>query len=422
MWIEFIHWISWLFPEELWVLIGPVLLVYGPRYALGQWCMCVWDTLRGRLEPPDLSAAYCPTVCVILTGYNEQDTIVGTLDSLCGGYPKLEIIVVDDGSTDQTFNLVRRFIQDRKGIRLLGKPRRAGKSSSFNYALRYTQAEIIVNVDADSELGPNAIRRVVEPFRNPRVGAVSGCVLVRDPFKSVMSWVQAFEYLLGIFVGRMFSHRMNILSIASGAFSAFRREALVRVGGWDPGPGEDGDITFKLLKAGYLVRFAPYAECLTSVPTNWGWLFRQRRRWNTCEIRNRCRKHIDLLYFWQKHFRLSNALMLLDSLFFQIGMVYVFWFAVLWCVVYEGFHNATVLILAYLITSLMFLLQMLVVLAYSSHRLHDARVALAFPLMPAYYLFLKFVHVVAFTEELILRRSFHDDFCPLRVRQATWRW
>jgi len=426
MLIDFVQWTCALNPDEIWILVSSFLLADGCRYALVQWAVCLWDTAKEGLGSLQTSANqqthYCPSVCVILTGYNEQENIEANLHSLWGSYPKLEIIMVDDGSTDQTFTLARRFIQGRLGIRLLGKPRRGGKSSSFNFALQYTSAEIVVNMDTDTEIAADAIWRIVTPFRDPRVGVVSGCVLVRNSYTNLLTWLQALEYLLGIFIGRMVSHRLNVLSIASGALAAFRRTALLRVGGWDPGPGEDGDITIRIRKAGYLAAFAPHAQCMTSVPTNLWWLFKQRQRWNRSVIRNRCRKHIDIMCFWKKHFNLSNMLMLLDTWIFHLGILYVFWLTVLWFAVNAGFRNWRFIVLGYLLSITFFGIQILVVLSYSTNRWRDIRITLVFPFMPAYYLFLKTARVIAFTDELLFRPSFKDTFCPFRVREATWRW
>jgi poly-beta-1,6-N-acetyl-D-glucosamine synthase len=185
-----------------------LLLTDTPRYALTKIYLCgrdwlthTWRWLRGQDEVARFS--HCPSVCAIVAGYNEADTIASTLASLWQTYPKLEIIIVDDGSKDAMAANARRFAANHAGVMVLSRPDRGGKSSAMNFALRYTQAEVIVVIDADSELGPNALWEIVQPLRNERVGAVAGSVVVRNPFASLATWFQAYEYVSTIFVGRM---------------------------------------------------------------------------------------------------------------------------------------------------------------------------------------------------------------------------
>jgi hypothetical protein len=265
---DWIHWLSALHPEQLRAFLIGLLLTDGPRYALSRIAFCLWDCgaglwrgLWGRARR--LEFRHCPSVCVILAGHNEADTIEATLGSVWGSYPRLEIIVVDDGSADAMAQLSQQFARTHAGVLVLSRSDRGGKSSAMNMALPYTRAEVVLVVDSDSHLGPAAIWEMVQPFRDPRVGAVSGTVLARNPFTGLATWTQAYEYLSSIFVGRLIAARLGILGIVSGAFGAFRREVLDRCRGWDAGPPEDLDLTLFIRKAGYRIAFAPYAECYT---------------------------------------------------------------------------------------------------------------------------------------------------------------
>src|SRR5262249_39529591 len=156
------------------------------------WARSTWGWCVGRPGPEPF--AYCPTVCAIIAGHNEEEVIASTLATVWGSYPKLEIIVIDDGSTDRMAELATRFARTHPGVLVLSRPERGGKSSAMNSALPYTQAEVIAVIDADSELGPNAIWEIVQPLRDPTVGAVAGNVVVRNPFESLATWLQAYEY------------------------------------------------------------------------------------------------------------------------------------------------------------------------------------------------------------------------------------
>jgi biofilm PGA synthesis N-glycosyltransferase PgaC len=427
MFTDWIHWLSSLHPDELWLVLGGLLLVDGPRYAISQILMCLWDCARSciatfRPAPVDETPRYCPTVCVVLAGYNEAKTIDATLHSLWGSYPNLQIIVVNDGSLDVMLDVARNFAASHSGVLVLTRDRRGGKSSALNSALPYTDAEIIVTVDTDSHLAPGALWEIVQPLRDPTVGAVSATVRARNAFTNLVTWLQTYEYLQTIFVGRLLAARLGMLGIVSGAFGAFRREALERVGGWDVGPGEDGDLTLRIRKIGYNIAFAPDAQCYSNVPTTWRQLFNQRRRWDRTIITFECRKHIDMAYFWQPHFRWSELLLLSERWFFNIVCLYGLWGYLAWLLWGLPEQAPFVLLSLYLCYVCCEIVGSLSVLYYTQTFWRDAATCLIFPLVPLYQVFLKAASVVAVTEELLFRQSFRDNFVPQHVRDATWHW
>jgi cellulose synthase/poly-beta-1,6-N-acetylglucosamine synthase-like glycosyltransferase len=425
---DWIHWLSSLTPDQLTAVFLGLLLLDTPRYVLGKVILCLWDWGRsvwdwGRGAPAAPSFSYCPSVCVVLAGYNEADTIEATLHSVWGSYPRLEIIVVDDGSTDGMSTVARRFARSHAGILVLRKPERGGKSSALNFGLAHARAEVVVGVDTDSHLAREALWEIVQPLRDPRVGAVSGTVLARNPFTNLVTWLQAYEYLQNIFVGRILTARLGMLGIISGAFAAMRRTALVDLGGWDVGPGEDGDLTLRLRKAGYEIAFAPYAQCFTNVPTTARALARQRLRWDRSSVRNYCRKHIDMAYPWSCNFRIADFLVLVEAWFFSIFRPYAaVALCLIWLCCFAGPDTGNLLFATYLGYLGLHVISILVALIYSTAPLRDLRFCAVWPLVPFYSLFLRVVRLVAVTQELFWRRSFQDNFVPERVREKTWHW
>jgi cellulose synthase/poly-beta-1,6-N-acetylglucosamine synthase-like glycosyltransferase len=425
---DWTYWLSHKHPDELLTFLLPLLLTDGLRYGVGKIVMCLYDSACDVLAwlggaPSEPAYTYCPSVCVVIAGHNEAAAIEATLASLGGTYPRLEVIVVDDGSTDGMADRARRWARGQPGVRVLVRPERGGKSSALNFALAYTAAEIVVVVDADSHLGPNALWEVVQPLRDPHVGAVAGSVLARNAFTNLVTWLQAYEYLSTIFVGRLLAYRLGILGIVSGAFGAFRRTALDRVQGWDVGPPEDLDLTLSLRKAGYAIAFAMHAVCYTDVPTTWGALLRQRLRWERSGvIRNHCRKHLDLACFWSPGFRLENFALVLESWLFNVVCLYGLGLWVVgFCLFPPGDWPHVLLTLA--VCCLLFEgLQVLAVCHYSGHRVRDLLVCAVIVLLPPYQLLLLAVRLVATTEELLWRKSFADNYVPPKVRHATWRW
>ncbi len=427
MWNEWSHWISSLHADQwLWVLL-PFLLFDGPRYTISAVALWFWDmgaavTSAASMKSTEQSFQHCPSVCVVVAGLNEADTLYYTLESVWGTYPKMEIIVVDDGSTDGMSRVANIFAEKHESVRVLSRPQRGGKSSALNFALPFTNAEIIVCVDSDSHVGPAAIWEIVQPFSDPRVGAVSANVVARNPFQNLVTRLQALEYLRSIFIGRIVADRMGTLGIVSGAFGAFRREAIQRTGGWDVGPGEDGDLTLRMRKSGYRIVFSPFAQCFTNVPTRWTRLVKQRRRWEWALITFECRKHVDLANPSSRNFRLSNFMMLADRWIFNLVLQFVFWSYLAW-LLYEANNDTWKLFLLYYVMYVgCELIQLGIILFYSNNRWRDAAIGIVTPLMPLYHLLLRAVMFWAILEELLSRRSYRDNFVPEHVRRSTWHW
>lgn len=191
---DWIRWLSAFHPTELLTLLSGLLFLDGSRYAFSVLLMLAYDVVqwswRCFFPKPELPI-YRPSVCALLVGYNEAGTIARTLGSVWGTYPDLEIIVVDDGSTDGMAEVARAFANDHTGVTVVRRARRGGKSSGMNFGLALTRAEVVVAIECDSFLGHDAIERMVQPLRDPRVGAVAGTVIVRSPRKSLLVRLQA---------------------------------------------------------------------------------------------------------------------------------------------------------------------------------------------------------------------------------------
>jgi cellulose synthase/poly-beta-1,6-N-acetylglucosamine synthase-like glycosyltransferase len=425
---DWIHWLSCRHRDELVLFLIGLLLTDLPRYGLSKIALCLvdwgrgtWHLLWAASRQPRFN--YCPSVCVVIAGHNEEEMIEATLESVWGSYPRLEIIVVDDGSTDAMAARARHFARNHPGILVLSRRQRSGKSSAMNFALAYTSAEVILVVDSDSDLGPAAVWEIVQPLQDPRVGAVSGSVVARNPFDGLTTWLQAYEYLSTIFVGRMLTAWLGILGIVSGAFGAFRRTALEQIKGWDVGPPEDLDLTLCLRKAGHRIAAAPYAQCYTEVPTTWWGLIRQRLRWDRSGvIRNHCRKHLDMAFFWRPNFRFTNLLVLLDNWFFSVVCTYGIWMWAVWFCWRTPEDWWQILLTLYLCYLTFEVIQILVNLYYSTTPGRDLLICLVFFLVPFYQLLLCFVRMVANTQEIFWRTSFTDNYVPYHVREATWHW
>jgi cellulose synthase/poly-beta-1,6-N-acetylglucosamine synthase-like glycosyltransferase len=220
----------------------------------------------------------------------------------------------------------RKQMEKRGEISLfLRNKERGGKASAANFALRYCKGKYIVHFDADCSFDRDAIEKVLVPFYvSDKVGAVSGNLEVRNHTESLATTFQAIEYLMYISVGRSVASFLGLLRIVSGAFGAFRKDILDQLGGWDVGPGLDGDITIKIRKLGYNIYFETNAVAHTSVPNTFGKLARQRYRWDRSLVRFRLRKHRDVLNPNQ-NFSILNMLSVFENLVYNLGFTFIWY-------------------------------------------------------------------------------------------------
>jgi cellulose synthase/poly-beta-1,6-N-acetylglucosamine synthase-like glycosyltransferase len=249
---------------------------------------------------PQPDNAAMPLVSVLLPAFNEEERIASTLESLlASSYPFLEIIVIDDGSTDKTFDVASRFAGETHGlrVRVVHKPN-GGKSTALNLGFRVSHGELVMCVDADSRLERNAIRRLASVLRDGKVAAAAGQVRVRNR-RSMLTRLQALEYALMNGIPRLAQSNFAHVLIAPGPVAMFRRSVLLDIwrkwgGQFDEGTpdtrfpsgpwehdtfAEDCDVTLNALLLGHRVVFEPAAISYTTSP---GWLLpllNQRYRW-----------------------------------------------------------------------------------------------------------------------------------------------
>jgi biofilm PGA synthesis N-glycosyltransferase PgaC len=228
-----------------------------------------------------------PFVAMIVPCYNEQSTIDGTVKSLLAlDYPKdkLQIILVNDGSTDNT-KVVMDAYQGNEQITIIHKEN-GGKHTGLNAGIELaTQAEFVGCLDADSFVDSTAMKEVVLPFKNDRVAAVTSAMSVFEP-KNFLEHTQNAEYVLGIALRYILSI-VNGLHVTPGPLSLYRKSIFATLGGFRKGHNtEDMEMALRIQKAGYIIENAPLARVYTKVPTTPRALVKQRTRWTTGFLRN----------------------------------------------------------------------------------------------------------------------------------------
>lgn len=233
-----------------------------------------------------LPAGPLPEVCIVVPCFNEEKTVANSIESLLAlSYPKekLQILVVDDGSKDKTYEKALTYGSDQR-VTVLRKEN-GGKHTALNLALEHTTAPFIGCLDADSAVDSQALMRIVAAFRDPKVAAVTPGINVRAP-RTILQHIQYVEYLLGIFNRYVFASLGSIF-ITPGPFSIFRASVIREVGGWKHGHStEDMELGLRLQATGWKIANDPHAIVRTTTPATLRALVRQRTRWSYGFVKN----------------------------------------------------------------------------------------------------------------------------------------
>jgi cellulose synthase/poly-beta-1,6-N-acetylglucosamine synthase-like glycosyltransferase/peptidoglycan/xylan/chitin deacetylase (PgdA/CDA1 family)/spore germination protein YaaH len=237
-----------------------------------------------RLRPHRLaSPGYTPRVAVLVPAYNEETVIVRTIRSvLHSDYPNIRVIVIDDGSTDRTFEVAREAYAAEiaaGNVKVLTKPN-GGKAAALNYALEQIDEEIYVGIDADTVIAADAISKLIPHFEDPTVGAMAGNAKVGNRINLWTRW-QALEYITSQNFERRALDLFHVVTVVPGAIGAWRTAPVKAAGGYPLNTvAEDADLTMHLLEQGLKVDYEDRALAFTEAPIGAKGLMRQRFRWS----------------------------------------------------------------------------------------------------------------------------------------------
>ena len=424
-----LHYLFRLEPESFFRVFWYFLIFDFPRYIFTDFIILT-EQLLGvfhRRQNRDFLLSLeesPPLVSVIIPVLNEEATIGWTVRSLREqSYENLEIIVIDDGSNDQTPNICRKLKGGHRDVQYHRFSHRAGKSAALNYGLRFARGEYVIFVDSDTTFDRDAIFSLMTAFADPNVGGVSGNLKVRNCRTNLLTRLQQIEYLFTISIGRRIRAEFDILPIISGAFGGFRKDivSLEGLGGHEPGPGNDSDLAIRVRKKGYRIVFVPHANCLTNVPETSYKLLKQRSRWDRNIIRNRVRKHRDVFNPRSKNFRLKDAMTFVDSIFFHVVLsILTILYLIDVSITYPEAMPALLLINFFLYFCAELLELVIATIFTNSPR--DLCLAIYMPIFNPYKLILKVVRVAAYCQEYFFRYSLRDPFAPFKVRQKMVQW
>ncbi|PYS98689.1 MAG: polysaccharide deacetylase [Acidobacteria bacterium] len=267
---------SWLIR---WLFVLGIVLGIGRMTLIG--ILALTQYLRSkRRERIHFGESFEPLVSVVVPAYNEHKVICRTIDSLLASdYPKMEIIVVDDGSSDETYRIAVEHFGHRSDVSILTKPN-GGKAEALNLGLRRAKGEIVVALDADTIFAPGTISALAHRFADETVGAIAGNAKVGNRVNLVTRW-QALEYVTSQNFDRRAFSTLNCITVVPGAVGAWRRSLLEQIGGFSSGTlAEDQDLTIEVRKLNYHVGYEENAIAYTEAPDTLKDLAKQRFRWS----------------------------------------------------------------------------------------------------------------------------------------------
>jgi poly-beta-1,6-N-acetyl-D-glucosamine synthase len=312
--------------HPLFALFAITFIAYVPGFMNAFLVASLMLDKRPRRRRPDVY----PGVTVLIAAYQEEAAIADTLKTVAGeDYPgPVEVVILNDGSTDGTAEVAADAIKwlifpGNMDVRVVNFPANRGKAAVLNDGLEQAKHELIITIDGDSRLNADALTDIVERLLAdpPGTAAVAGAILVRNSRENLMTGAQEWDYFHGIAaVKRMQSLYQGTL-VAQGAFSIYRKKALLEVGGWTEVVGEDIVLSWALLERGYRIGYAEDAIAWTNAPNSLRQFARQRHRWSRGMVE--ALNHHEGLLFKP---RLTMMFIWWNLLFLPLDLTYTFIF------------------------------------------------------------------------------------------------
>lgn len=286
-WMAFSIWASRPWFEELSRHVGMPLAVFLIGFIaivpgfMNAFILCALAVDR---RPPVPALASYPGVTVLVAAYNEQASIQETVQTILRqDYPgPLQVIVINDGSTDGTSETVRGLLAQDARLALIDVHPNGGKANALNRGLAIARHDLIITVDGDCWLWHGALRNIVGRMLGdpPGTKAVAGSILVRNSRDNWITRIQEWDYFLGIAAIKRVQSLFQGTLVSQGAFSIYDRQLVQDLGGWPDTVGEDIVLTWKILEAGWRVGHAENAIAFTRCPDSLRQFVRQRQRWS----------------------------------------------------------------------------------------------------------------------------------------------
>ncbi len=261
---------------ETLTIIFLVFLFFGIYFT----CFYIILTIRNRKRlfySPKPQRNY--SISFLVPAFNEEKTIENTIEAIFNtNYPIKEIIVVNDGSTDRTKEVVQRLKKKYKKLKLINKENEGKKAYAINYGLKEAKGELVAITDADSYPSPDAVGKMVGFFNDENVAAVTSCVFLKEKNK-FFEKIQEIEYIIMAWARKLLDF-LDSVYVTNGPLSIYRKKVLIEVGGFDTKSiTEDIEVTWHILSEGYQTRMSLDSKVYTTAPNKFKLWWRQRVRW-----------------------------------------------------------------------------------------------------------------------------------------------
>jgi biofilm PGA synthesis N-glycosyltransferase PgaC len=328
LWAVFSIWASRPWFEELTQILGNIAGIFLITFIAivpGFMNAFVVTALFLDKRPKVIEDQRYQDVTILVAAYNEAESIASTLSGIfLQEYPaNIYVIVINDGSKDNTADVVRELLPLHSNLRLIDLEKNVGKAAALNHGLKETTTDIVISIDADSYILKSGIRYIVGRYLSDPVDtrAVAGQILIRNSRKNWITKAQEWDYFLGIATTKRIQSLFQGTLVAQGAFSLYDRKTIVDLGGWPEMVGEDIVLTWRILSAGYRVGHAENALAFTDCPDTLKKFIRQRQRWSRGLI-EAFKENPGILFKW----RFSTLYVWWNTLFPLIDIAYSFGF------------------------------------------------------------------------------------------------
>jgi biofilm PGA synthesis N-glycosyltransferase PgaC len=286
-WMVISIWLSIPWLSDLSHVIGPFLAYFFIAFiAIVPGFMNAFVAMALLLDkrPPVLAEQSYPPVTILVAAYNEANSIASSLHGIfLQDYAgSIQVIVINDGSTDDTAPIVEGLRAAHSNLELIDLKQNGGKAAALNHGLAQCKTDIVITIDADSYILKDGIRHLVGRYLSDPINtkAVAGEILIRNSRENWITKAQEWDYFLGIATIKRIQSLFQGTLVAQGAFSLYDKKTVLALGGWPEMVGEDIVLTWKILDAGYRVGHAEDALAFTDCPNTLRKFVNQRRRWS----------------------------------------------------------------------------------------------------------------------------------------------
>ncbi|MBS1634206.1 MAG: glycosyltransferase, partial [Bacteroidetes bacterium] len=307
---SFVYWLTRFLYASFWLAI-----ILGFLRIASMALLAILQYRKSQKEKKILTGTLANKVSIIVPAYNEEVNAVKTLKNLLlQDYPDFEIVFVDDGSRDNTYREVLSAFENHPKVQILTKPN-GGKASALNFGISNCSGNYVVCIDADTQLMPDAVGKLMKYFKDSNVAAVAGNVKVGNR-RNILTYWQSIEYTTAQNFDRLAFDYFNCITVIPGAIGAFRKSSIEQAGGFMTDTlAEDCDLTMRLLRNGGVVRNCPDAIALTEAPETLQQFMKQRFRWS-CSVMQSFWKNRDACF--NPRYKAFGMISLPNILLFQI--------------------------------------------------------------------------------------------------------